>query len=350
MRIHFSEIEDAFMFVNMGQAYGNMAYLSRESGKFYFYSEYGDNYEELPDDIDEPTYVAIPDQNELGLGKNLALEFAHRFIEQKVEYVAAIFRKKGAYARFKNLLVQLGELDHWYQYEEEAQRKNLLQWCQENEISLADEHTDATGQCLVESAYVLPENVRRDYLKNTAVIDRKDPLLVECARKLMSGCRLETEYIKKAFAYVRDEIRHSWDYRLNPVTCNASEVLRYKTGYCYAKSHLLAALLRAREIPVGFCYQRLSVEGSGPPYCLHGLNAVYLENHGWYRMDARGNKEGINAEFTPPEECLAFAGTGELEMVLPEIWPDPLPQIVKVLKSYKTVEEVHDNLPDIQVK
>lgn len=70
-------------------------------------------------------------------------------------------------------------------------------------------------------------------------------------------------------------------------------MLRHRTGFCYAKSHLLAALLRANGIAAGLCYQRLSVNGGGTPYCLHGLNAVFLKDFGWYRVDARGNKPGI---------------------------------------------------------
>jgi len=75
---------------------------------------------------------------------------------------------------------------------------------------------------------------------------------------------------------------------MNPVTLKASEVLENKTGFCYAKSHLLAAFLRANRIPSGLCYQRLSVYENGPPFCLHGLNAVFLPGIGWYRIDARG--------------------------------------------------------------
>jgi transglutaminase-like putative cysteine protease len=67
---------------------------------------------------------------------------------------------------------------------------------------------------------------------------------------------------------------------MNPVTCKASDVLIHGTGYCYAKSHLLVALLRANGIPAGLCYQRLTIENDGPSYCLRGLNAVYLEQHG----------------------------------------------------------------------
>ena len=42
----------------------------------------------------------------------------------------------------------------------------------------------------------------------------------------------------RCFEWVRDEIRRSGDFRLDPVTCSASQVLRHGTGFCYAKSHL----------------------------------------------------------------------------------------------------------------
>ncbi len=148
---------------------------------------------------------------------------------------------------------------------------------------------------------------------------------------------------------MRDNIKHSSDYKLNPITCKASDVLIHKTGYCYAKSHLLAALLRANNIPAGLCYQRLSVDEEGAPYCLHGLNAVFLKDHGWYRIDARGNKEGVNAQFTPPQEKLAFSINLEDEADLPEIWPEPLPSIVSVLEKYNSYKDVYYNLPDINL-
>jgi len=349
MEINFSEIEDAFMFVSMGQPYEHMAYLSKESGEIYYHSEYGDNPEELPEDIDDPIYTAIPHKKDLGLGKNLALEFAYKFIVQKAEYVESIFRKKGAYSKFKNLLKQLGMLDKWYTYEENAQRVALLKWCEENEISCNHEKTSNVSTHQVEPLQILSENEKQRYLKNTEIINWESPSVIECSKRIMTSCHSKIEYIEKAFEYVRDEIKHSWDYQLNPVTCKASEVLEYKTGYCYAKSHLLAALLRAQKIPSGLCYQRLSLESNGAPYCLHGLNAVYLDKYGWYRLDARGNKDGVNAQFTPPKECLAFTISEISEIDLPEIWSEPLPQIIEVLTICKTVEEVYGNLPDVQL-
>lgn len=138
------------------------------------------------------------------------------------------------------------------------------------------------------------------YLAASKIIDWQHPQVVAQAERLAQNCHTEIEIAKNCFEFVRDEIKHSWDYKMNPVTCKASDILHCGTGYCYAKSHLLAALLRANGIPAGLCYQRLTISENKPPFCLHGLNAIYLEKFGWYKVDARGNKEGINAQFTPP--------------------------------------------------
>ncbi|CAD6879252.1 hypothetical protein [Methylomonas albis] len=187
----------------------------------------------------------------------------------------------------------------------------------------------------------------KPFLGSSVYIDSQHPAIVAQAAKLAEGAAAEEEIAKRCFEFVRDEIKHSWDYRLNPVTCKAFEVLIHGTGYCCAKSHLLAALLRANAIPAGLCYQRLTLDGDQPPFCLHGLNAVYLPQHGWYRIDARGNKPGVNAEFCPPLEKLAFPIVNPLEQDLPGIHAEPLPTVVKALTEYQTVEQVYHNLPDV---
>lgn len=187
------------------------------------------------------------------------------------------------------------------------------------------------------------------YLSSSEYIDFEAPEVQALARHLATEAASETELVRLAFEFVRDEIRHSVDFKLNPVTCKASDVLRHKTGYCYAKSHLLAALLRANGIPTGLCYQRLSIAGGDAPYCLHGLNAVYLKEWGWYRVDARGNKPGVNAQFQPPREALAFPIVAPTERDLPEIWAEPLPVVVDALSRYDTYEQVLANLPDIEL-
>ena len=189
----------------------------------------------------------------------------------------------------------------------------------------------------------------QQYLEVSEYINWNHPSIISLAKVLSQGISSKENIAKNCFEWVRDNIKHSADYKMNPVTCKASDVLHYKTGYCYAKSHLLAALLRANKIPAGLCYQRLCVdEMTVEPYCLHGLNAVFLENYGWYRIDARGNKESVSAQFTPPIEQLAFSINSKYEANLPEIWSKPLPVVVSVLEKYKTFQDVYDNLPDIE--
>ena len=186
------------------------------------------------------------------------------------------------------------------------------------------------------------------YLENSEYIDWKHPSIVNKASELAECCTSDEQVVKRCFEFVRDSIQHSWDYKLNPVTCRATEVLLHGTGNCYAKSHLLAALLRANGIPTGLCYQRLKVETEGSRYCLHGLNIVYLRQYGWYRIDSRGNKPGVAAEFCPPVEKLAFAIVNDGESNLPGIWPEPFPSVIKALSENTTVEQVYENLPDVE--
>ncbi len=189
----------------------------------------------------------------------------------------------------------------------------------------------------------------QEYLEASLYIDWQSPEIYVLAERLSEGVSDEEDVARNCFEWVRDNIKHSFDYQLNPVTCKASDVLKYKTGYCYAKSHLLAALLRANGLPAGLCYQRLSIDELGAPYCLHGLNAVFLKKYGWYRMDARGNKEGVHAQFSPPYEKLAFSTDTKHKADLPEIWYEPLPLIVSVLEESNTYLEVYNNLPDIEL-
>ena len=200
-----------------------------------------------------------------------------------------------------------------------------------------------------ESGTVLTSTMK-EYLKSTEIINWHHPEILVKAKELASGGENKTEVARMCFEWVRDNIKHIGDYDIQTVACSASEVLEAGSGVCYAKSHLLAALLRANSVPTGFCYQRLSRDDEGSKsFCLHGLNAVYLAEYGWYRIDPRGNKEGVNAQFTPPDEQLAFTVQIEGEADLAEIWPDPLDIVVERLRRYQTKEQLWKNLPDIQI-
>jgi transglutaminase-like putative cysteine protease len=187
-----------------------------------------------------------------------------------------------------------------------------------------------------------------EYLEATPIVDWDSPEVLVLARALADGRADPVAVARSCFDWVRDEIKHSGDYRLNPVTCSASQVLQHRTGFCYAKSHLLAALLRANAIPAGFCYQRLSLDDTGAPFCLHGLNAVHLPGIGWYRIDARGNRTGIATAFDPPSESLAFSPRLDGEATFDAVWPSPLPVVVEALTSHRSYAQLLKHLPDME--
>lgn len=179
------------------------------------------------------------------------------------------------------------------------------------------------------------------YLACSEVIDWREVSVRRKAAVLASDDKLETA--RRCFEFVRDEISHSVDINAEKLTCRASEVLQLGHGYCYAKSHLFAALLRANDIACGFDYQRLD-DGDGH-FMLHGFNVVYLPVYGWYRLDARGNKVGVNAQFTPPQEQLAWPTDAAGEIDYHFNLSEPLPQVVKALRQPLTVQQLWRVLP-----
>ena len=183
------------------------------------------------------------------------------------------------------------------------------------------------------------------YLESSDIINFSHPKVLQLAESLAKGLHTDEAIAQACFNYVRDEIEHSGDAQSSTPTCKASEVLEHKTGWCYAKSHLLAALLRANDIPTAFYYQRLFCnEYKENAYCLHGLNAIYLKEFGWYKVDARGNKEGVDAQFKPPHEQLAFK-LMDGERDIDTLYAQPLEVVVTALQqNYDTM--IH-NFPDI---
>lgn len=146
------------------------------------------------------------------------------------------------------------------------------------------------------------------YLTECDNVNYNNSKVGEITDELFNMSQTEIEKVRIAFEFVFDDIAHSWDVQQEGVTCRASDALLYKVGICYAKSHLLAVLLRSQDILTGFYYQRLMLfDTPEKGYCIHALNAAYLSTHNkWIRLDARGNKEGINAQFSAKEEKLAF--------------------------------------------
>ena len=187
-----------------------------------------------------------------------------------------------------------------------------------------------------------------EYLKKDGVVNYENVNIIQLADLLWSNADSDVDYIKRAYEFVRDNISHSADINEDSLTCSASEVLAAGHGICFAKSHLLAALLRCKSIPTGFCYQKLILDDETAPILIyHGLNGVYIKEYKmWIRLDARGNKEGVNAQFSLEREQLAFPirhEKGEEDGFV--IYPAPDSKILEKFKNNKTRTELWDDLP-----
>ena len=187
-----------------------------------------------------------------------------------------------------------------------------------------------------------------EYLESTEVVDYDNEIIQQLAETLYQKSESELAYIKLTYEYVRDQISHSADISEDLITCSATEVLSAGHGICFAKAHLLAALLRYKGIPAGFCYQKLILDDDAAPVLIyHGLNGVYIkEINRWIRLDARGNKEGVDAQFSLDKEQLAFPirmEMGEMEDCV--VYPTPDVNVLKSMRVSKTRSELWENLP-----
>jgi len=154
MPVSWNDLLLAYDFVS-GAAFGeHKAFLCKASGKIYWRFDSFDDLDELsdgfegrkkasvetdkpPEDIgDEDKYLPIPDKRELNLGKPLALDFASEIMPRDFDYVRRIFGKRGAYAKFKALLMRRKALDRWYGFQAKATERALQEWCEANSVEI----------------------------------------------------------------------------------------------------------------------------------------------------------------------------------------------------------------------
>lgn len=191
---------------------------------------------------------------------------------------------------------------------------------------------------------ILTAEPSQTYLGLDAVIDGDHPRVAGRGAELRRAHPDDHEFARAAYEFVRDEVAHSFDAGDPRVSVTASETLANGVGLCFAKSHLLAALLRGQGIPTALCYQRLTDDGS--TYTVHGLVAVHLDG-GWHRQDPRGNTGPVDAQFSLTEERLAWPVRPDLgERDDPRLHAAPLPSVITTLRSTDDILRLrHGGLP-----
>jgi len=186
------------------------------------------------------------------------------------------------------------------------------------------------------------------FTRHSEWIDKDHPAIQALATEL-DGPEKTREAIRLAarcFEWVRDRIPHTFDTPRETVAATASQTLLEGTGICYAKSHLLTALLRARDVPAALGYQRLAADATGKNFCLHGFVWAWLPPHGWFPLDPRGDKAGVQTRFHPPSPSWAFPVNPPHERTYPKRWAAP-PECVKAaLLDAANAGDLQRNLPD----
>ena len=186
------------------------------------------------------------------------------------------------------------------------------------------------------------------YLEDTIVVDWQTPSVLECAREFGRGAEHEQKRVEAAFLFVRDEIRQSLDGGPDELPCSASQVLKAQTGLSYAKSHLLAALLRAGGVPSGFGYERIVDSETSAGYALHGFVVCWFSSlERWVALDPRGNTATLHTDFRvegPPS--LAHEPDPENgEVVSSVFFARPLKRVVDLLDRGESLGRVRRHLP-----
>jgi hypothetical protein len=108
------------------------ALVSRTSGEVFHTGIYGAEGD-LPANVgDSAAYVAVPHRHDLDLGRPLVRRFGIECLPPALaNQVEGLFRRAGAYGRFKDLLQRHGQLEAWFAFEDEATERALRGWCDE---------------------------------------------------------------------------------------------------------------------------------------------------------------------------------------------------------------------------
>jgi Uncharacterised protein family (UPF0158) len=115
------------------------AYICVNTGRTYLVSAMGDRDEDAPDDIEtSDQYIRVPHKNDLDLGRELVFSFVAEYLPGEEENVRDVFRRKGAYGRFRDMLRSHGMTEKWHAFEESAGEKALREWAEENRIQFSD--------------------------------------------------------------------------------------------------------------------------------------------------------------------------------------------------------------------
>ena len=144
--VAWDDLLAAFEFADFNGGGLNQAYVCMKTGALYTISDYGNFPGEPPEDLEtSDQYVEIPNRNDLSLGTRLVFDFVRQKLPEAWDDVSDIFRRKGAYGRYKAFLRRRGALDRWHAFENAATERALREWAAEAGVHVIDRQRGAPG-------------------------------------------------------------------------------------------------------------------------------------------------------------------------------------------------------------
>jgi hypothetical protein len=135
MPVSFAELQDAFLFTSFGAPGENEAYLATRANSISIphTATTKRNCPKMSTMRNTSRYL----KNDLGLGASQVFAFVREFLSDDYDEVRRIFRRRGAYGRYKAMLARRGALDRWYGFANKAEESALGAVCK-NGIELSD--------------------------------------------------------------------------------------------------------------------------------------------------------------------------------------------------------------------
>jgi len=128
------KLQDVVDHMEMADDVDTNHFLNRETGEFIYCNQDfmdADEYEEALDEVESGDCVALPTKFDIHEYKIMERFVYHEVVdEQKSNKLANAITGRGAFRRFKNTAHELGLIQDWYDYRDQAYRKIAREWCE----------------------------------------------------------------------------------------------------------------------------------------------------------------------------------------------------------------------------
>ena len=138
------QLWEAYQEADFDSQFGSYAAINPDDGRIVVVPSDVDidteEVEEIESQLSEGNWIELPTRNELNLGRALVFQFAEQYLNAAdYERTERYFSRRGAYRKWKDLLISRDLEKEWYRFEEKATITELKEWLSENDIAFVDD-------------------------------------------------------------------------------------------------------------------------------------------------------------------------------------------------------------------